>query len=261
VIGFELSPLMRSILDAVGAPWIDIGVSPIRFLDDLALTLVFSWPVERDHPGLVSPARVREAVARIRANRADDPDVHALGDACVFLAQTRQDRTLIKDGAFFPDAEVIARVAHVLDGRPLVVKPHPRAPDNPLIGLLHRHFNARTTAANLYTLLAAPPGIRFLTVSSSAAIEARLFGHASEMFHPAAHGEPHVSSLWAHRCTSFWRDALAPVLPLEAGIHLEERCVPDRLRRRLGFWGWPASEAAPATALRSTTATIGRPAS
>ena len=72
VIGFELSPLMRSILDRIGAPWVDVEVSPLRFLDDLALSLRCSWPIEGPvdriaHPGLVSPNHVAEAVARLRA--------------------------------------------------------------------------------------------------------------------------------------------------------------------------------------------------
>jgi hypothetical protein len=255
VIGFELSPLMCSLLDAIGAPWIDVGVSPIRFLDDLALTLRFSWPVDIAHPGLIAPAHVREAVARIRARYASNPDARGLGEACVFLAQTRQDRTLIKNGAFFPDAEVLDRLALALDGRRLVLKPHPLAPDNPLLGLLHQRFGALTTDANVYTLLAAPPGPRFVTISSSAAIEARHFGHAPKIFHLAAHAEPGMSSLWAHRCAAFWRAALTPVLPLGAGVDFEERAVPGRLRRSLGSWGWQTEGAAPAAAPESTVAT------
>lgn len=72
VFGFELSPLMRSVLDAAGAPWVDIEVGPIRFLDDLVLVLRFSWPLEHAHPGLLSHRHVEEAVARLRARYADD---------------------------------------------------------------------------------------------------------------------------------------------------------------------------------------------
>jgi hypothetical protein len=256
VVGFELSPLMRAVLDDIGAPWVDIGLGSIRFLDDLALDLRFSWPVEAAHPGLVRSRDVAEAVERVRTRHGNDAAAAGLSGACVFLAQTRQDRTLIKDGAFFRDAETIARVAQALQGRPLVLKPHPLAPDNPLLSTLRERFAAATTDANIYAILAAARDVRLLTIASSAAIEARHFGHAPEIFHAAAHtGAAPLSSLWAHRCTSFWRVALAPILPLKADADFEELPVPNRLRRRIGAWGWPSSAAAP---VQDSTATVVR---
>jgi hypothetical protein len=237
-IGFELSPLMRSILDAIDVPWVDVGVGPIRFLEDLTLTLRFSWPAEVAHPGLVGPSRVREAVARVRARHAHETAA-GLEGAAIFLAQTRQDRTLIRDGAFFPDEEAVLRVAEARGERRLVLKPHPLAPGNPLLGLLRQRFQAVATDANIYALLAASADIRLLTISSSAAIEATHFGHAPEVFHPAAHADlGPILSLWAHRCAAFWRAALAPVLPLKDGVDYAEAAVPGRMRRSLGSWGW-----------------------
>jgi hypothetical protein len=246
VIGFELSPLLCSILDAIGAPWIDVEVSPIRFLEDLALAWRFSWPVEMAHPALLGRHDVEDAAQRVRARYGRgtapaDPD-----GACIFLGQTRHDRTLIKDGAFFPDNEAVERVAEALDGRRLLIKPHPLAPDNPLLSLLSRRLAAPTTDANIYTLLATARDVKFLTISSSAAIEARHFGHTAQMFHSPAHkGLEPMTSLWAHRSAAFWRAALGSILPLQTGADFEERAVPDRLRRSLGAWGWPPPDAAP----------------
>ena len=248
VIGFELSPLMRAVLDGIGAPWVDIGVSPIRFLDDLALSLRFSWPVALAHPGLLSPAHIEEAVARLRARQWKGASAADLKGACVFLAQTRYDRTLIKGGAFFADSEAVERVAQALDGRPLVLKPHPLAPDNPLLGALQQRFGARTTEANIYAILATAADVRFLSISSSAAIEARHFGHPVEILHPAAHADQApLASLWAHRSASFWRSALRPMFGLRLVLtsmlrpkrraEFNERATPDRLRRIHGSWG------------------------
>src|SRR5262245_5843203 len=248
VIGFELSPLIRAVLDRIGAPWVDVGIGPIRFLDDLMLALRFSWPVNLAHPGLVSHDHIEEAVARLRARYWNGASVADLKGACVFLAQTRYDRTLIKDGAFFADSEAVERVAMALDGRPLVLKPHPLAPDNPLLGALQGRFGAGTTEANIYAILATAADVRFLSISSSAAIEAGHFGHRAEIFHSAAHAdlEP-ITSLWAHRSASFWRSALRPMLGLRLALtsmlrrkpraKFEERVTPDRLRRIHGSWG------------------------
>jgi len=251
VIGFELSPLMRSALDSIGAPWVDIGVSPIRFLDDLALSFEFSWPAVPVHAGLVSRHHLQEAVARLRARHRDDPAAADLGGACVFLAQTQNDRTLIKDGGFFRDEEAIERVAQALDGRTLVLKAHPLAPSNPILAALQQRFGARTTEASIYTILAAATGVQFLTISSSAAIEARHFGHTAEMFHPAGHVDPApITSLWAHRTAAFWRSALGKVLRVKQDVELEERTTPDRLRCILGSWGMPRPRAEGAVAGR-----------
>jgi SAM-dependent methyltransferase len=248
VIGFELSPLMRAVLDRIGAPWADVGVSPIRFLDDLALSLRFSWPVVLAHAGLLAPGHIEDAVACLRARHLNGASAADPTGACIFLAQTRHDRTLIKDGAFFADGEAVERVAQALDGRPLVLKPHPLAPDNPLLGMLQERFGARTTDAGIYAILAAATDVRFLSISSSAALEARHFGHPVEIFHPSAHADPApYASLWAHRSPSFWRSALKPIFGLRLTLasmlrskpraQFEERVTPDRLRRVHGSWG------------------------
>ncbi|HEX6001743.1 MAG TPA: hypothetical protein VFZ16_20460 [Hyphomicrobiaceae bacterium] len=237
VVGFELSPLLRAVLGRIGVPWVDVEVSPLRFLDDLALNLTFSWPVRIDHPGLLARRQVGDAVRRIRFQHRHHTAAADCNGACVFLAQTRHDRTLIKDGAFFPDSLAMEGVAMALGGRRLVLKPHPLAPDNPLLDALRHHFTADTTDANIYTLLATVREAQFLTISSSAAIEAQHFGHGVERFNAEAPvGPAAFVSVWAHRSAAFWRAALAPLLPVRPDATSEEPMVPDRLRRSLHAW-------------------------
>jgi hypothetical protein len=251
VVGFELSPLLRCVLAAIGAPWIDVELSPIRFLEDLALTVRLSWPVEIAHPGLVSACDMHQAVECVRARHSDAAAVAELRGACIFLGQTRQDRTLIKDGRFFPDGEAIEAV----------IKPHPLAPNNPLLSSLSSRFAAPIASANIYTLLAAAVDVRFLTISSSAAVEARHFGHTPQIFNEGAHADAGaMTSLWAHRSSAFWRAALAPLLPLVPGAEFEERAVPDRLRRSLGGWGWPPPESGPQASGAAAPKTTNGPA-
>ena len=39
VVSVEMSPLMQGVFDALDVPWIDVGISPRRFLPDLAVSL------------------------------------------------------------------------------------------------------------------------------------------------------------------------------------------------------------------------------
>jgi hypothetical protein len=130
-------------------------------------------------------------------------------------------------------------VAQALDGRRLILKPHPLAPGNPILMALQQRLGASTTCANVYALLTAAKQVRFLTISSSAAIEARHFGHDTHMLHAAPHANASpIASLWAHRTAAFWRAALGPMLPLRADAAFEEGLMHDRLRRKLGAWGF-----------------------
>jgi hypothetical protein len=246
VVGFELSPLLRAVLDRLDVPWVDIEVSPVRFLDDLALALRVSWPIGAiAHPGLVRARQIAAAAARLRASHRRDPAAAACRGACIFLAQTPVDRTLIKGGRLFSDTAVVDGVARALGGRRLVLKPHPLAPHHPLLATLQQRFRARITEGNVYALLAEAREAQFLTISSSAAIEAGHFGQPAAMLHPGAHAAPaRLQSLWAHRCAAFWRTVLAPVapvlpvLPVEAGVSIEAGPARNRLRRSLGAWGF-----------------------
>jgi hypothetical protein len=239
VIGFEMSPLITSVLDIIGVPWINICLSPIRFLEDLALTLRFSWMVRVTHPGLVYRDQIDEAVRQFRERYKHDSSSSRIGKACVFLAQTSHDRTLIRNGQFYPDSEVLERVDQALEGRQLFLRPHPLAPANPILSALEQRFGACRIEANTYALLAGPEKAHYLSISSSAALEAKLFGHAVDLFHGLAFFESWGSetSLWAHRSASFWRAALSPIMTVNSDADFEERTTPDRLRRLHGSWG------------------------
>jgi hypothetical protein len=239
VIGFEMSPLITSVLDAIGVPWINIALSPIRFLEDLALTLRFSWMVRITHPGLVYCDQIDEAVRQFRERYKHDSSPSRIDKACVFLAQTEHDRSLIWNGQFYPDSEVLQRVDQALNGRPLFLRPHPLAPANPILSALEHRFAARRIEANTYALLAGPGKVHYLSISSSAAVEAKLFGHSVDLFHGLAFFENWgcETSLWAHRSASFWRAALSPIMTVNSNADFEERTTPDRLRRIHGSWG------------------------
>ena len=61
VIAFELSPIMECILNELECAWVDVAVSPIRFLDDLLLSIRLSdhFKSERLLPFVVSRKDIR----------------------------------------------------------------------------------------------------------------------------------------------------------------------------------------------------------
>src|SRR5262249_29293017 len=130
-------------------------------------------------------------------------------------------------------------------------------PDNPIVAALRERLAATVTDANIYALLAAACDVRFVTISSSAAIEARPFGHSAEMLHPGAHAHPApFTSLWAHRSPPSSRAVLGPLLPLKANATYEQRLAPDRLRRRLNAWGFTRPAACEETAAPAIAADV-----
>jgi hypothetical protein len=275
VIGVEISPLLQAMLDSLGVPWVDVTISPIRFLQDLLVSLRFSRHLFHNpaHPGIVRPRDVETGVEHLRRYYRKS-DLRQFDEAVVYFAQTPADRTQItRDGQFFfPDATVAAIEAK-LKNRRLIVKAHPGAKTHPIISLCQERFDAQVTNENTYAILASQCNIEVLTISSSVGIEAKAFGKQARIFSPDvldwAYSGP--VSLWAHRSPSFWRDLLSPILPTNSqprrlesksyfknwpnilasirsrstGTDLEQPDCGNRLRRRLGYFSierdvWPS---------------------
>ena len=180
VIGFELSPLMRSVLNRIGAPWIDVELSPIRFLDDLALDLRFSWPGQRRPSG--------PPVARPRAARPWRACARSTGQLRP-AADLQRGLHLPGPDPLRPDVDQGRRPSSPTARRSSAWRRPSTGGGSSSSRIRWRRTTrcsassgsasrARTTDANIYALLAAAGDARLLTISSSAAIEARHFGHS-----------------------------------------------------------------------------------
>jgi hypothetical protein len=137
VFGFELSPIMECILNRLGCPWIDFGISPIRFLDDLMLTVRVSRHFQSETllPFAVSTKDLKYAVDHVsRWFRSKPLKTDLSNNDVVFFAQTESDRTLITHGGvLFSPEEAVAELANFVGERRLWIKPHPLASENPII--------------------------------------------------------------------------------------------------------------------------------
>ena len=220
VIAIELSPLLESALDRLGVPWVEVGVSPFRFLPDFALFFRFSAGLQVPERFRITAFEIQAAVAKVRAFYGTAPV-----EGTVFFAQTPHDRTQITRSGFVDALDFVDN----LPG-PLWVKPHPLSPDNPII---QRALNrgGRLLEHNTYATLSAP--VTVASISSSVVVEGAAFGRQTIVAHSEVldRNLASLTTLNGYRHSDFWREALAP-LPLTDAT-FDEPFVPNALRAGL----------------------------
>jgi hypothetical protein len=253
VIGFELAEVQKRLLSRLGVPWIDLNIHPYRFGPDVL------FAVQTHHP---------EITAALAAHHAEDaefepwadlmaataikmPPAQPVTEATLVIGQTRVDRSLIAGGRLV-DLRDVAPALHAAIGRRdrILFKPHPYNQDGfglHDIGLPLSRI--REAAENVYLLLAQDAVKRVVAISSSVVAEARFFGKEGVFLGRSPFRIPpgraglapgmHASVLDAWLSADFWRDLLAPVLPVTAKDGRRAALGPNALRNSLRqFWGY-----------------------
>jgi hypothetical protein len=256
VFAFELSPIMECILNNLGCPWIDVAISPIRFLDDLLLSIRLSHHFKSE-PLLrftVSETDIKYAadyVSRWFRLKGSETDLK-IGDV-VFFAQTDGDRSLITyDGSFFSTEATLAALAGLVGKRRLLIKPHPFALESQVIQSAIERLGGRLINENAYRILSADVDIEVATVSSSIGHEAPWFGKRTNLFCDCQlrRMEPGLTIREGYCFSDFWRALLEQIMPISASHRTGRADVrhpalrhsqpkPNGLRAQLGFWGMP----------------------
>ena len=246
VIVWELPDSMRIALDRAGIPYVNIVVSPIRFLDDLVFAL------QTNVPGLhalllrrqFNPDEISRQVALIRAKTAwmNKPEQMPPGTALV-LGQMDFDRALLSaNGDNTHLGYHIDRLHRLCCEHPLVLyKPHPYAHPDSISQKVMTHLPAvRWTKANLYHLLCQPEIERVVALNSSGLAEAEHFGKTTEWLTAPLYtfgtelGQlVPQDSQWIEPW--FWRTALTGA----AAPETTPPPAPNRLRRSVNAdWGY-----------------------
>lgn len=252
VIGFELADIQKRLLSQLGVPWIDLNIHPYRFGPDLL------FAIESNHPGTHAALRPHHAEDWVFEPWADQLSALAVKqppipveERTLLVGQTRVDRSLIAGGRLI-DLRDVATPLHAAIGPAdrVLFKPHPYNPDG--FGLhetglpLHR---IRETTENIYLLLAQDALRQVVGISSSVIAEARFFGRQGvHLGRPPFRVAPsrdalapglHASVVDAWLGADFWRDLLAPILPVTAQDGRRVTLAPNTLRNSLRqFWGW-----------------------
>lgn len=253
VIGFELAETQKRLLTQLGIPWVDLNIHPVRFGPDLF------FAVQTNHPGILGALAAHHAedaafepwADLLAAMAVKMPIAPAIEEQVLVVGQTRVDRSLISQGRLL-DLRDVAAAFHreVGPAARVLFRPHPYDPGSfgmHELGLPRARI--RQMQQNAYLLLAQDSVRRVLGVSSSLVAEARFFGKEGVFLGPSpfriaptrsALGPlMHASVVEAWAWPDFWRDLLAPLLPVSARDGRRPSLGPNALRLALRqFWGW-----------------------
>jgi hypothetical protein len=253
VISFELPESVKRILSHLRIPFVDVVIHPARFLPDVFFAIqtnraeIFHAMQAHDMPG----ASVRDWADLLSASAVRLPQPAMPRDTALLIGQTNVDRSLISAGVLQNFGHHAEKLRSLLQSRDQILfKPHPYN-QTPFglydIGLPHRALH--WTSTNVYALLAQENVDQVIGISSSVLIEAGFFGKQAIMLGKSPfdfaegsrepHPGQHLSIYDACFETDFWRDALAPVLPVTRRCGTRFRRPPNTLRLSLrNFWGY-----------------------
>ena len=258
IVGFELSPNQLRFLSDKKIRFLDLAIDPIRFANDLFLSARTNDPAVSE---LLRAAEINDeallpevAVMRSRIERASAARDATISrgankiNATLFVAQSDIDTSLVVKGRLAKAVDHLDAIrASVPRNGVLLIKPHPHGVLHEDVHAVHRAIDgAVITNDNIYTLLCSPMVTNVVTLSSSVATEAPLFGKPAVQLIkpdrlPERVGRKSVSR-W-YRISSellgpaFWSQVLLG--RLKQSLPLHPRASAGRLRRSLGeTWGY-----------------------
>jgi len=251
VVGFELPPYLEKFLTRRRIPWVGFTVHPVRFLDDLLLGTRSNIPAvqERIFPHRISEDYIRTMAGVQKAAAARYfPDKVRDGSA-LFLMQTWYDQSQIENGEFVSAERYIDQIAGIAaQHQEFLIKEHPMAPNPATPVLRARIANHRMVKGNVYGYLSIPEIRTIATISSSVRQEAGYFGVAGRALlgdavllrrYPGDPAHGFVGIEGGFLAPDFWRDILAPVMPVTPADGVRVPCKPNRLRTSIrAFWSF-----------------------
>ena len=253
VIGYEMPPWLRNLLDAARIWRIDLRISPLRFARDLVLA------VDAKTPGAIAidewSSRIERKVridaglmrAAVQHNTPNDPSLPGGESRVVFVGQTESDASLIDDlGRVVRIEDYADKLRSFVGTREIGYARHPYAGN---YGKTERHRLSRLIGRNvdqeersLYDLMASRERIFFISLSSGAIQEAAYFEQDAEFLFRAVcpmsrNGSPGYRFATFSDVTSpeYWRACMTGAS--YAGF---DGPMPENLMRRLHniWWGY-----------------------
>lgn len=197
VISYEMPEYLRNLISRVGAYYLDIRISPLRFATDLYVCIrtndielhkklkKFEVPEEEIY---LEASLVKASVRHLRRYSSRNLEYN---NSLIFLGQTPDDASLIdcRKRRFVTINDFIDKLQAILENeenkaRVLYYKPHPSAPQEHVIKEIEFLRNVlkkdiKLCYENIYILLGSDDDCRFIGISSSALQEATFFDKIS----------------------------------------------------------------------------------
>ena len=267
-ICYEASPALLQFLDSKGITYVDLRLSPVRFLPDVILAMRSNSP------------QVNAALARIGLQR-HEITVEAVklsasfrhrdrytpqgniprhpGTQMVVVGQTSSDASIIQGNRFVHLRDALPVLAEKLQGKHVLYLRHPSASadhqrsETELLSSLYPALEV--TGANGYDLLCCEQSLEFLGLSSGLLQEAAFFGRSATSLLPPIcplafpDGENADNGYWqitfdTFMSVPFWRCLLGS--DEDHGRDTLRNMVPNQLRELHNvWWGYPAHKVKP----------------
>ena len=216
VISFEMSPMLKKLLELSAIPYVDIRACSLRFLDDLPLSFLSN---KRELLNQIQRYRIPQpiidgAAGQIRSDcESPSRSIRIPENSIVFLGQTQHDSSVIlPNGTFFDIRhcfEQLGEIARTFSATSIVVKPHPLQIKAPAIQALLELPNTALSDSNVYQLLCSPNVNAFVTYSSSTGHEAEAFGRPVRWLSETQTIRDYIPVMWEYRTPEFWASILA----------------------------------------------------
>ena len=190
IIGYEMPPWLRSLLELTGHTWIDLRISPLRFASDLYIAIGTNSPLlhSRIYPRSVSMDEVLSEAslmaAQVRYHQRYDDRPRSYDGAWIYIGQTEADTSLVTAASKFARVQDYATILQSATADiPMLYKPHPGAGDfarkefSALRDLISRPIALCET--DTYEMLAGERPLGLIGLSSGVLQEAKWFGKSS----------------------------------------------------------------------------------
>lgn len=255
VISYEMDVCLLRILDYYKIPYIDMYISPIRFLEDQLFSMttnsedvynkILQYKLPEEQIYLEANYLSTFYKQRYYAKIKKEP-------AVLFIGQTAFDRSLInpETGELYSILNHKKEFEKSLSGyKKIYYKRHPKASnDTPILDYLKTLASVEITEDNFYSMCSRPDIKKVVAISSGGLIEAKYFGKETEaLLHPSVNlqygnefdKEKYINIYEHFFSLHYWSDILKPIIetkdfPEEIGFYGSK----NKLRNSRGYRDW-----------------------
>lgn len=174
VFGFEMSDNELELYSKLKIPWINFGINPLRFLDDLYFSIKTNMNLDFSSFE-ASEATISLCLKNIYSRYKNKSKCY--GDALLIIGQTPFDKSVLINNDFKSlkdysnEIDLIAK-----DYETVLYKPHPHQSCELIDKYILERYNAKLLSnENIYSLFINNPQIKICGINSSVLFEAKCF--------------------------------------------------------------------------------------